>query len=239
LVAIGQPRRLRRPDRRLAGCSDQRDILFYGCDFAGSHDGKLLIESLSALTGADVAASIDDTGHAIFGGDWDLEYKAGEIQSSVAFSVNVQASWLGLLATIGPISDTDATADEVSESAANGTTVGITAFGWLIYTDRGDASRFPAGAQGVIVAGNVLPGRASGVAEGSIGGKGLSDLIDVSWGGDHRDARHSQDSPFIGQADKRFAVALRTRTRGYMVNSSDWRRRPCRSTFTNDGSCPT
>jgi large repetitive protein len=39
------------------------DLLFYGCDLAGSSDGQDLIDSLAALTGADVAASDDETGH--------------------------------------------------------------------------------------------------------------------------------------------------------------------------------
>ena len=78
----------------------------------------------------------------------------------------------------------------------------------VVYSDRGDALRFPAGAQGVIVAGNVLLGKADGVTEGFIAGKGLSDFVDVSWDGNHRNATPTQDCSFIGQADKRFAVEL-------------------------------
>ena len=44
------------------------DILFYGCDLASSSRGQTLVESVAALTGADVAASTDDTGHALLGG---------------------------------------------------------------------------------------------------------------------------------------------------------------------------
>lgn len=76
----------------------------------------------------------------------------------------------------------------------------------VVYTDRGDALRFPRGAQGVIVTGNVLLGRVSGVTQGFVLGKDLSDFADVSWDGDHRDATLSRDCPFIGQADKKHAV---------------------------------
>ena len=43
--------------------SENADLLFYGCDLASSSDGRLLVESVSELTGADVAASVDLTGH--------------------------------------------------------------------------------------------------------------------------------------------------------------------------------
>lgn len=39
-------------------CSDA-GLLFYGCDLAASEDGQMLIEIISTLTGADVAASDD------------------------------------------------------------------------------------------------------------------------------------------------------------------------------------
>ncbi len=77
--------------------NDGADLLLYGCDLAGSEEGRTLAESLGALTGADVAASIDDTGSTLLGGDWDLEYASGEIQSSVVFSFDAQQNWFGLL----------------------------------------------------------------------------------------------------------------------------------------------
>ena len=74
------------------------DLLIYGCDFAGSAQGREMVETLSALTGADVAASNDKTGAATAGGDWDLEYKLGDIETDVALSLNVQQSWEHTLA---------------------------------------------------------------------------------------------------------------------------------------------
>jgi Tfp pilus assembly protein FimT len=79
--------------------SGQADLLLYGCDVASTADGSALIETLSALTGADVAASTDPTGSALEGGDWVLEVHTGEIETLVAFSAEVQASWEGVLAT--------------------------------------------------------------------------------------------------------------------------------------------
>ncbi|QDU99025.1 cadherin-like domain-containing protein [Lignipirellula cremea] len=74
------------------------DLLIYGCDLAASEDGRTLIQSLATLTGADVAASDDPTGAEARGGDWDLEYRLGELETQVAFSAAAQTSWQGLLA---------------------------------------------------------------------------------------------------------------------------------------------
>ena len=57
-----------------ASLTEGADLLIYGCDFAGSAQGREMVEVLSALTGADVAASTDKTGIADRGGDWELEY---------------------------------------------------------------------------------------------------------------------------------------------------------------------
>lgn len=54
------------------------DIMIYGCNVAGSLDGEMLISNIANLTGADVAASVDDTG---VHGDWDLEYSVGVIDN--------------------------------------------------------------------------------------------------------------------------------------------------------------
>ncbi|MEQ9407094.1 MAG: cadherin domain-containing protein [Fuerstiella sp.] len=79
--------------------SAEADLLIYGCELASSATGEEFIDSLSVLTGADVAASDDNTGHATFGGDWILEYATGVIETDIAFSIDVQQNWTGLLAT--------------------------------------------------------------------------------------------------------------------------------------------
>ena len=47
-------------------------------------EGQSLMEALSRLTGADVAACEDPTGAAAKGGDWELEFKTGAIEAPVA-----------------------------------------------------------------------------------------------------------------------------------------------------------
>jgi len=62
----------------------QADILIYGCDVAAGARGAAFIGRLAALTDADVAASIDHTGAASKGGDWDLERATGAIEARLA-----------------------------------------------------------------------------------------------------------------------------------------------------------
>jgi Domain of unknown function (DUF4347) len=64
--------------------TDDGDIMIYGCDLAANAEGQSLVAQLADLTGADIAASTDAT--SSIGGDWNLEYSIGLIDSS-AFAV--------------------------------------------------------------------------------------------------------------------------------------------------------
>ena len=57
------------------------DILLWGCEVAGA-EGVGFVQSMAAMTGADIAASDDTTGSPALGGDWDLEYATGPIEAS-------------------------------------------------------------------------------------------------------------------------------------------------------------
>jgi hypothetical protein len=76
------------------------DLLIYGCNLAASGEGQRLVDSIGDLTGADVAASTDDTGHALRGADWDLEYATGSIETGVAISAAVQDTWIARMALV-------------------------------------------------------------------------------------------------------------------------------------------
>jgi len=54
------------------------DIMIYGCNVAGSEDGKAMIANIAELTGADVAASVDKVG--VVNG-WDLEFSYGIVDT--------------------------------------------------------------------------------------------------------------------------------------------------------------
>jgi hypothetical protein len=70
------------------------DLLIYGCDTGVGDAGQSLLDSLARTTGADVAASIDDTGSMLRGGDWTLENRLGVVESASL----VARDWDGLLA---------------------------------------------------------------------------------------------------------------------------------------------
>ena len=75
------------------------DLLFYGCDLAASEEGRTLLEAIHELTGKDVAASIDTTGHASLGGDWTLEFTLGQVTTPELLSTHVQSSWLHVMSS--------------------------------------------------------------------------------------------------------------------------------------------
>jgi len=75
------------------------DILIYSCELASGAEGINLIDSLSVLTGADIAASDDLTGAKNLGGDWELEYQNGNIETQLAFSLEAQQNWSNVLAS--------------------------------------------------------------------------------------------------------------------------------------------
>ena len=81
----------------------EADILLYGCELAENQDGQSLIQTVSAVTGADVAASVDLTGEAEAGGDWQLEFVTGEVQTLALTAEN----WNGTLATDGAVTIQD------------------------------------------------------------------------------------------------------------------------------------
>ncbi|NEQ49402.1 MAG: DUF4347 domain-containing protein, partial [Leptolyngbya sp. SIO3F4] len=81
--------------------SADADILLYGCDIAKEPSGQSFIETLSQLTGADVAASIDITGNAPFGGDWQLEASTGSIEAELPFDAAALTNFDGTLLPAG------------------------------------------------------------------------------------------------------------------------------------------
>jgi hypothetical protein len=86
LAAIGQ------------SLSEKADLVIYGCNFGQGELGQQAADRLAGLTGADVAASTDNTGHAELGGDWDMELHVGAIDTASVLSDAATEKWMGLLA---------------------------------------------------------------------------------------------------------------------------------------------
>ncbi|MCE9604990.1 MAG: DUF4347 domain-containing protein, partial [Planctomycetia bacterium] len=73
------------------------DLLFYGCELAAGEQGRTLLTRFEQTTGADVAASTDNTGNALFGGNWNLEFTDGPIETIIAVSATAQRQWMNIL----------------------------------------------------------------------------------------------------------------------------------------------
>jgi VCBS repeat-containing protein len=78
--------------------AESGDILVYGCEFAKGAEGVAATRLLSQLTGADVAASSNDTGHENLQADWVLEVQVGTIEAPVIISEAAQQQFGGVLA---------------------------------------------------------------------------------------------------------------------------------------------
>jgi VCBS repeat-containing protein len=89
-----------------AGLAADGDILLYGCETGKGEAGRLLIEALARVTGADVAASTNLTGAARLGGDWVLEARAGTVDATAFASADALAAFDRLLAL--PVVDLNA-----------------------------------------------------------------------------------------------------------------------------------
>ena len=96
--------------------SEDADLLFYGCDLAGSKAGETLVASIAQLTGADAAASTDLTGDADQGGDWELEFTVGQVESELAVSAALQQEYQGTFATYTVTSLADSGAGSLREA---------------------------------------------------------------------------------------------------------------------------
>jgi fibronectin-binding autotransporter adhesin len=106
------------------------DILLYGCEVAAGQTGRMLIEQIAALTQADVAASIDDTGSAAMGGNWVLEYQVGSIEADASLDQEALATYDGLLAL-------PAATQSFSDTYWNNNTGGNTVDGFTLVESTG------------------------------------------------------------------------------------------------------
>lgn len=77
--------------------SADADLLIYGCNFGRGEAGQLASNTLAKLTGADVAASTDLTGHYALGGNWQLERQTGQIETDLVVNETVREQWHNIL----------------------------------------------------------------------------------------------------------------------------------------------
>ncbi|MGH1428667.1 MAG: isopeptide-forming domain-containing fimbrial protein [Arenicella sp.] len=99
--------------------SENADILFYGCDVVENEGGAQLLTDIADITGADVSGSTDTTGSERLGGDWDLEFNVGSIETDVLLTQSADAHWSGVLALDAPIGGIDAPASVMIDEDPN------------------------------------------------------------------------------------------------------------------------
>lgn len=107
--------------------SPYSDLLLYGCSVAQGEIGQAFVEALaSRLNGVDIAASVDRTGPLSLGGDWDLEYTTGQIETVLPFTVQGMEGideCLGCVFTNGHSTTTTITPGDCKSSSGSTPTV--------------------------------------------------------------------------------------------------------------------
>lgn len=128
------------------------DLMLYGCRVGSSEKGLAFLEDLARFTGADVAASADDTGAASLGGNWALEHSAGTIEAA---ALDFTASgFQGLLSTAPVIANLSGNAVNYTEKSSG---VLIDQGSNAVVTDA-DSTNFNGGSVRVSVTGGAVTG---------------------------------------------------------------------------------
>ncbi|NQE63181.1 DUF4347 domain-containing protein, partial [Caulobacter sp. RHG1] len=110
------------------------DVQLWGCDIAATPQGQAFIQALAQATGADIAASSNDTGG---GGDWTLEITTGEVAASQAIDTAALAAFEGSLATL-TASTLAGLKAALAAAAGNGSADTITLLGNISATGSSD-----------------------------------------------------------------------------------------------------
>ena len=73
-------------------------LLLYGCNVAAGDAGEEFITKLRHITGAEIAASTTPIGNANKGGNWQLDSQTTVIDTPLAFNLEAQQNYAGILA---------------------------------------------------------------------------------------------------------------------------------------------
>ena len=114
------------------------DIFLYGCEVGAGIAGQTLLNTLAAATGADIAASKDNTGNAPHGGNWDLEITTGQIDSSLALNATSMAGYEAVLHTAS-VSTVTELKNAITAASTDGADDTITLTGNITFGSGGDA----------------------------------------------------------------------------------------------------
>ncbi|MDH5563101.1 MAG: DUF4347 domain-containing protein, partial [Nitrospirota bacterium] len=163
--------------------SAEADLLIYGCNFGQGQAGLSAMQTLADLTGADIAASTDRTGHSTEYADWDLEVSTGTIDTSIVIGEATQEAWEGVLATYTVTTTTDGGAGSLRQAIidanANAGTDTITFVGSGTYMLTIAGTGENAAATGDLDITDDLIVIGNGVGNTIIDGAGIDRIFDV------------------------------------------------------------
>ncbi|MEM8641175.1 MAG: CHAT domain-containing protein [Cyanobacteria bacterium P01_G01_bin.54] len=154
-----------------AALSERADVLLYSCFTALGASGEALVQGIATLTGADVAASVNVTGSANYGGDWALESRTGTIEARNPFTTETLDTWDGKLAT-RTVQNLNDTGSGSLRDALTGTGGGSSF--WAAAVANGDEINFAPGVVGQIDIGTEIVWTAEDL---TLDGPGQNDLI--------------------------------------------------------------
>jgi len=84
-----------------AALADGADVRLYACRVAEGEEGRAFAGSLADALDSDLAASSDITGAAGMGGDWDLEWRRGDMEDSAIHRRFAVSGYRATLADLG------------------------------------------------------------------------------------------------------------------------------------------
>uniref|UniRef100_UPI0037C95FA5 Ig-like domain-containing protein n=1 Tax=Pseudomonas tohonis TaxID=2725477 RepID=UPI0037C95FA5 len=113
------------------------DILLYGCEVGAGSEGQAFVSKLADMTGADIAASDDNTGGSAKGGDWDLEIATGQIAASSALNLSRLGGYDHLLVTTA-VNNITALKNAIATGMTDGVDDVITLTGNITFTSLAD-----------------------------------------------------------------------------------------------------
>jgi trimeric autotransporter adhesin len=101
------------------------DVLLWGCNVADGAAGEAFVRQFATATGADVAASSNDTGAAARGADWTLEFTSGGVLPSNTLAASAMgAGWGGVLATFTVTNTNDSGAGSLRQAILDANAAG-------------------------------------------------------------------------------------------------------------------
>ncbi|WP_162059512.1 DUF4347 domain-containing protein [Undibacterium sp. KW1] len=154
------------------------DLMLYGCNIGAGPAGSRFINDLASMTGADVAASTNDTGAAIQNGDWQLEISTGKIETKSALDIQKLTDWNHLAATLSA-SDLASLQAAMATANSNGRDDTLTLTGDILFTASNNTISIAADSgHSLTIIGS--KNNAGGVV--TISGGNLTRVIDVAAG---------------------------------------------------------